>query len=56
MKARTHYFAIQTGQGYEGRYDTPADAKHARRRLFGIRALAHPIVRVIVHEFGGTQR
>ena len=46
MKTNTHYYAIQTDDGYVGEYDTKEEAEHNRRLLFGIRALAHPIVRI----------
>lgn len=55
MTRQTHYFAIQTADGYCGQYATRAEAEHARRRLFGIRALAHPIVRVNAFWAGGGQ-
>lgn len=41
-----HYFTIQTADGYRGEYATKQEAEHARRVMFGVRALAHPIIRV----------
>lgn len=46
MKRRTHYYAIQTADGYVGEFPTKSEAEHERRVRFGVRATAHAIVRV----------
>jgi len=52
--AKPHYYTLQTPAGYVGVYASRADAEHGRRLLFGIRALAHPIVRVVGRPRGGA--
>jgi hypothetical protein len=45
-RTEPHYFTIQTPAGYSGVYATREAARHARIRLYGVRATAHAIVRV----------
>ena len=42
-----HFYSILGTSGYVGTFSSKEDAEHARLRLFGVRALAHPIVRVL---------
>jgi hypothetical protein len=46
IRQQGHYYAIWTPDGYVGRYRSHEDAAYARRRLYGIRATAHQIIKV----------
>lgn len=46
MNENTPYYTIEAHERCVGEYPTEAAARYARRRLYGCRARAHPIVRI----------